>query len=371
VNDTRARKVVIAIAVVIGGLIVLNLLAQALDRAVGGSEPSGVTGSSYATSADGLAAYATLLHRFDHPVSIQRGAISDHPPDPASTVIALEPQSLTKDDSDALVEFVTNGGRLVVGGSLPYYLHNLRDQPPRWSSDGSTTWTNNDTALSSVQTISAAGVGAWTNPGSGRVLIGAPDHALVTTDTIGSGQIVFLADASPVENQYLAQSDNAAFGLALAGNRPVVFAEGIHGYGASRGISAIPSRWKAALLLLLLAALVFVWSRAKRFGPPDRVARELPPARAEYVRSLSLTLERTRDRAGAFGPAQQYTRDRVASKASLGTEPTADDIAHAARSLGCTAEETASLLTPATTDEQVLAFGRAAARVAGGDRRTS
>ena len=370
-SDTAARRVVIAIAVVIGGLIVLNLLAQALDRAVGGSAPSGVTGSSYATNDEGLAAYATLLHRFDHAVSVQRGAFADHPPDSGSTVVVIEPQALTNDDSAALLDFVTQGGRLVIGGTEPFYLRSLRDRPPRWSPDGDTTWTDVDPALTGVHTITAAGTGSFTDPGSGTVLVGTTDNALATSDRVGSGEIIFLADASPIENAYLAEADNAAFGLALAGNRPVVFAEGIHGYGATRGISAIPSRWKAALLLLLLAGLAFVWSRAKRFGPPDRLARELPPARAEYVRSLSLTLERTRDRASAMAPAQQHVRDRVASKASLGTEPTADDIAHAARVLGCTEEEIASLIMPATTDEQVLAFGRAAARVASGDRRSS
>ena len=62
-----------------------------------------------------------------------------------------------------------------------------------------------------------------------------------------------------------------------------LFAEGVHGYGESRGIAAIPSRWKWALFALAAAALAFVWSRARRFGPPDRASRALPPARADGV----------------------------------------------------------------------------------------
>src|SRR5207245_713823 len=84
------------------------------------------------------------------------------------------------------------------------------------------------------------------------------------------------------------------------------------GYGTSRGFAAIPRRWKVALILVGLAALAFVWSRARRFGPPDQSRRALPPARAQYVDALSVSLERTRDHAGALAPAQRGARAGVA-----------------------------------------------------------
>ena len=124
------------------------------------------------------------------------------------------------------------------------------------------------------------------------------------------------------------------------------------------------------MAFLLLAALVFVWSRAKRFGPPDRVARELPPA-ACRVRASAVAHARahTSIAPALLGPAQQATRERVAGRAALGTAPTAEEVASAARSLGCTDDEVAALFTPTTTDAQVLAFGRATARVTDGNRR--
>jgi hypothetical protein len=360
-----ARRVWIAIAVVGGGLVVLNLLAQGLDRAVGGDQPGGATGSSYATAPTGLAALASLLSHYDHDIERQRGSIADHPPPGDATAFVLEPSALTADDTATLLQFVTAGGRLVIGSASPFYLRGLRDTPPKWQLDGEVSWTEIDPALGNVRDIEGAGTGSWSSPGSGRALVGRNDRALVTLDHAGRGEIFFLADASPLENGYLAAADNAAFALALAGDasRPVVFAEGVHGYGTSRGIAAIPRRWKVALILVAVAVLAFAWSRARRFGPPDQGSRDLPPARAEYVRALSVSLERTRDRAGALASAQHSTRARIAARAGLGASATDEELAHAARSFGCEEQEIAALLAPVPDDTSVLALGRAIARV--------
>jgi uncharacterized protein DUF4350 len=362
-----ARRVWIVIAVVVGGLVVLNLVAAGVDRAVGGNQPAGTPGSSYATAPEGLAAFRTLLTRFGHDVNVQRGTVADQRLDPNTTVFVIEPNELTADDAAALLDFVAAGGRLVIGGRTPFYLHNLRDDPPRWQFDGDTSWTEIDPSFVGVREIQGAGEGSWASPGTSTVLVGSADRSLLTQEHVGAGEIAFLADASPLENGYLATADNAAFALALAGDtgRPVVFAEGVHGFDAHRGFSAVPGAWKLALVLLAVAALAFVWSRARRFGPPDRTARELPPARAEYVDALSVSLERTRSPAAALGPAQHWAQERLASRAGLGPAPGDQAIARAARAFGCSDEEIASLLHPVAEPEDVLALGRAVARIGG------
>jgi hypothetical protein len=368
--NTGARRVAIVIGVVVAAIVVLNLLASGLDHAVSDSEPSGQAGSSYATNADGLAAYASLLTKFDHPVRIQRGSLAHADLDPSTTLVVVEPTEITTDDEAALLEFVTAGGRLVIGGDDPYYVRNLRDNPPKWSPTGVGLWSDVDPSLGGAQTIGAKGTGSWSSTGSGRALVGGPNESLVTVDNVGAGEIYMLADSSPLTNAYVGNNDNAAFALALAGgnSRPVVFAEGAHGYGQTTGIAAIPSRWKAALVILLLALVVFVWSRARRFGPPDRAARDLPPARAEYVRALSTTLERTRDRVGALTPAQHWLRDEIARKAALRPNASDEEIAKAARGFGARDDEIAALLTPPVNDQQALALGRLIARIASDER---
>jgi hypothetical protein len=364
----RVRRTWLAVAIVVGGLIAVDVLAQGLDRAVGGNQPGGATGSSFATAPRGLAALGSLLSHYDHPVESVRGSVAHRPPPPDATAFVLEPLELTADDDAALLQFVTAGGRLVVGGASPFYLRSLSDAPPHWQAAGSTSWTEIDPSLGTVRDIEGAGVGSWSASGNGRALVGRADAALLTQDHVGRGEILFLADASPLENAYLAAADNAALGLALAGDpgRPVVFPEGVHGYGASRGLAAIPDRWKVALILVALAALAFVWSRARRFGPPDQISRDLPPARAQYVQALSISLERTRDRAGALAPAQRSTRDRVASRAGLGANASDEELAKAARGFGCPDDEIAALLAPVGDDASILALGRAVARVGSG-----
>jgi hypothetical protein len=373
---TGGRRVAIVIGVVVAAIVLLNLLASGLDHAVNDSAPSGQPGSSYATDDTGLAAYASLLSKFGHDVSVQRGSLAHSKLDPRTTLVVVEPTELTTDDEDALLQFVSEGGRLIIGGDAPYYVRNLRDDPPKWSANGVGVWQNVDPSLGGAQTIGSQGIGSWTSPGSGRALVGGPTESLLTVDHAGEGEIYMLADATPLTNQYIGNNDppphprGGGRGGGAAHDRPVVFAEGTHGYGQKSGIAAIPSRWKAALLILLLAIVVFVWSRARRFGPPDRRARELPPARAEYVRALSTTLERTRDRAGALTPAQHWVRDEIARKAALRPNASDEEIAKAARGFGARDDEIAALFSPPANDQQALALGNLIARITSDERST-
>ena len=75
--SSRTKRVWLIAGAVVVLLVALNFLAQALDRAAGGGAPSGANDSSYATTDQGLAAYAALLAHFDHTVTRQRGSFAD------------------------------------------------------------------------------------------------------------------------------------------------------------------------------------------------------------------------------------------------------------------------------------------------------
>jgi hypothetical protein len=369
---TRTRRTLVGVGVLVGGLIVLNLLARGLDRAVGGNEPGGVRGSAYATSGDGLAAYASLLRQFGHEVKTQRGELTrTEELTPDATAVVVDPQVMTDDDATVLLQFVTSGGRLVLGGPAPFYVRDFRDHPPKWDASGQSAWVDVAPAVGAVRVIETASQGSWTDPGSGEVVVGTEQRSLLTRDHVGRGEIWFLADPSPLTNDYLGRSDNAAFGLRLAGSsdRPVVFTEGLHGFGETRGLAAIPNRWKVAFVVLALAVLVFMWSRSRRFGPPDRAARDLSPARAEYVRALSVSLERTRDPVHALAPLQQWARERLTASAGLPPDAPDRDVAAAASTRGYTEAEIAALLAPPVDTEAALALGRATAHLGEHDRR--
>jgi len=376
VTRTRSpagRRAGIVVAVIVGALLVVNLLAGGIDHAVGGHEPSGVPGSSYGTQDTGLAGLTELLARYGHPVRRVRGALTDVTLDPAATAFVIEPATLTASDTAELLGFVAAGGRLVVGGSDPFYVRSLRDRPPHWSPDGSGVYPEIAPVLGNVRLVESAGAGSWDDPGSGRVVAHDGPTTLATSEHVGLGDMFFLADASPLENAHLARADNAAFALGLAGDdsRPVLFVEGVHGFGERRGLAALPNAWKAALALLAVAAAVFAWSRARRFGPPDRPARDLPPARAEYVRALAVTLERAHDPEHALAPMQQWARDRIARVAHLPPDATAEQLDRAAIVLGCTEAERGAIWHPATDDQAALALGRLVSRLSQHDGRAT
>jgi hypothetical protein len=370
-SDSAARRLGLALAIVIGGLVALNLVATGVDRAVGGSDPSGVAGSSYGTQDTGLGGLAILMSHYGHAVSRARGSLNDALLDPASTLFVVEPQTLTDADDAALLEFVGQGGRLVIGGSDPFYLHRLRDRPPVWTADGRASYDEVDPRLGSIRSVQTAGRGSWSNAGSSVVLASSAGAALVTDARVGRGDILFLADASPLENAYLGRADNAAFALGLAGDgRSVEFVEGVHGYGESRGLGAIPTPWKVALVVLAAAALALAWSRSRRFGPPDRTARVLAPARAEYVRALAVSLERTRDPEHALATMQEWARSRIARRAHLRPDASPEEIDRAAIALGYTEPERAAIWHPPTDDAAALALGRLVSQLSQHDGRT-
>ena len=156
-----------------------------------------------------------------------------------------------------------------------------------------------------VRAVELCGVGVWEDAGEALpVLAGARGVVAVAADA-GQGRMLLLADSSLLQNRCIGRADNAAFALALAGerDRPVLFVESVHGYGAATGIRAFPDRWLYAFGGLLLAALVFLWARGRRLGPPEAEHRTFPPPRRDYVESLGALLARTKRRGEAVQPA--------------------------------------------------------------------
>ena len=109
-----------------------------------------------------------------------------------------------------------------------------------------------------------------------------------------------VADAAVFDNATLARADNAAFSLQVVGSgHSVYFAEGVHGFGQSSGLSAIPVSWRWAFAGLLLAGC---WPACGRSGVASGRPRTSPvtwlaPLRGDYVDALGP--------AGAHGPSRR------------------------------------------------------------------
>jgi hypothetical protein len=281
---------------VLATFLALGLLGDAL-----GGGPGGPASSSYATGGQGLAAWAELLGDTGHPVERLRTSLATAALDPADTLVVLDPEALLHSEGQRLLAFVRAGGRLVFGGGEPRIaLLALFTTSPEWSSSSPTVELpakDGGATTSDVHEVRTAGEGEWVSFAGYR----APFHnsdggAPLLERELGRGTIELMADASPLQNRLLASADNAQLALNLAGatGRAVVFVESVHGYGASLGLRALPTRWWVAFAGLTLAGLLWIIGR-RRLGPPERAATDEPPPRSDYTAAIALLLRRTGD----------------------------------------------------------------------------
>ena len=320
---SRGWRIVLTVVAL---LVVINLALGLLGTLTGGT-PGGPRSSSYATSPRGDAAFADLLGHAGHPVEQVRSLPHRSLPDPAAAVFLLDPPAVRTQDLQALRTFVRDGGRLVVSG------------------------------------LSREAVSELAPSASGRRA--RLQGIEIETRRRGRGSLLLLSDSSPLQNRFLGDGDNAAFGLALAGgrSRPVAFLESYHGYGTGSGLSALPLSWKLLLAGLGLSALVYMVARGRRFGPPEEEGRTLAPPRREYVDSLAAVVARSRRRDAAVGPVRREARDTVLRRAALPPDAGHAAFEAAARRIGLADEDTEALTRHVETDADVLAVGRAAARI--------
>ena len=353
-----ARRQVVAIAVV--AALAFVLVVERLDRAM--RTPGGPTSSSFATGPTGLAAYADLLAGYGHPIRRVRDAPAEAELDPRSTVVVLDAEGLTRADAEALRSFTRAGGRLLTGGDSPRWLDRLA-LDVRWSDDGS----NRAAPLApvpevaGVSAVAAAARGSWRDAGAALPVLGFDDRWLALVAEVGRGRAFLLADASPLQNRLLGRADNAALGLALAGGRgrTVAFLESVHGYGRASGFAAIPDRWRWTLGGLALAAILWMLARGRRLGPAESATRDLPPPRRLYVEALGAVLAKTKSPQAAGALVQAAARER------LGEATTADHarLRRAAGRAGLSEEETQALTRPVEKRDDLVAAGRALARI--------
>jgi hypothetical protein len=104
-------------------------------------------------------------------------------------------------------------------------------------------------------------------------------------------------------------------------------------------------------------------AQGRRFGPPEAEGRSLPPPRREYVDSLAAVVARSKRPDAAVGPLRREARDLLLRRAALPPDVEDDAVRVAAKRLGVADDDAKALLGPAHTDADVVALGRAAARI--------
>ncbi len=285
---SKRRTTLLLVGLLVGFIVAL----VAIDRL--SPAPEGPPSSSYATTPEGVAAYASLLDRAGITVRQVRTPIADRAPRDGETLVILDPDVMEPEEAEAIRSWVESGGRLVLGASSEVaWIEQLLDAPPVWT-------TTDDfereplIPLADVRTVESYDQTGFEELGASLPMLGPADAPMAAVTPLGSGTVILLADTSPLTNRGISRADNAAFGLALAAGTPVAFLETVHGYGVSRGFGGLPGEIKWALLGLALTSLVALWAAGKRFGEPEDEDTEPPPPRVEYVDALAGSLARAK-----------------------------------------------------------------------------
>ena len=283
----------------IGLLAVLGLVALvfAASRPDGGGERP-PRSSSLDDGATGLTTLVALLGEEGSDVQRLQDPPSADLPSTADTVFLLDPGEVSEADQRSLAGFLAGGGRLVLGGDVgAASIEGITGVSSRVSAAA-----GSGEVVPLLPVAETAGVDSLQAPGARFSSVGvalpiAGDGTgdLAAIASVGDGTAILLADSKPLQNGWIAETDNALFAVELAGGRPVSFVESLapDSVSGASGLAALPGRWAYAGVLLMLGALAFLWSRFRRLGEPDRAARELPPPRSRYVEALADALTRT------------------------------------------------------------------------------
>ena len=249
----------------------------------------------------------------------------------------------------------------------------MLESPPIWSPapPGPATVVVPAPETAGVATVATLDGGVWGRPAGALPLLETPAGVVAAVAQQGAGRAVLLADSSPLHNAGLGREDAAAFALAAAGGgrRPVAFLETVHGYGRETGLAALPANALWTLAGLALAALAFVWSMARRLGPPEEEARALAPPRRDYLEAVASGLTASGDVRGIARATAAAARRRLETRAGVPAGAGEDALREAAARFGLDESATAAVLAAdGASEPDALAAGRALARLGDGRR---
>ncbi|GEM_PF-6015331 len=261
-------------------------------------------GSSLGSEASGTRALFLLLEES----GFNPRRLTAPAPKTKGILLTVEPQSGDESADRHLLDWVQEGGTLVLAG-LP---------PPPKEEDGIPTKTLGDIlGLARVQASVPADpcdleTSSWTGfrgaraeqhwrrlPRGGKALLGTPQAPVLLSFPLGQGKILALAEPSWLENGHLQEADRLrmALHLLVSPGLPVWFDEHRHGMKEERGLAWILERYgllpAAVSIVLFLGLLVWRTSAPERTRPLDEAVR--PPVRdalvetraSLYARSLS------------------------------------------------------------------------------------
>lgn len=283
-------------------LILVALIAISIYRRMGGaSEPQsiGVRYTSYSTEKQGAKALYLLLEKLEYEPKRLRAPYSKGiRADGLAVILAPDRLPISEMEAEQLLEWVKQGNTLLfapgrsdnrLAKSLGIRLH---QRPARMASIPPV-----------ASTELTAGVGGILVLSGDRILtarndvvrhFGDSDGAVVASVPEGEGTAIVVSDPYIMTNAGLPEAGNLDLLVNILLShatdvKTVYFDEYHHGFKRQPGVLQLlrgtSLGW--ALLQVAIAAVLLMFSRARRFGQPKPVLRESHRSSLEYVTSLA------------------------------------------------------------------------------------
>lgn len=339
---SRARETLLLAAV----LLAFSVLGVLLGRSADGN-----TGlhpwSTHEAGISGTKAFFLYLEKKGYPVTRWYRPLTELPAT-AGVVAVIQPVEPVDWESNEILNWVEQGGTLIVAGVVEPLNPPLRGggrpgslapvQPSRYTAGVDRV------RIESRQRFDP-------DVPEGVPYVADEAGAVLVAYSLGEGRVIALADPWPLTNDGIRREDN----LVLAENlvraagpgRTILFDEYHHGFHAgARSLwraLPVPARMAAGQLALVVAAYLLL--RARRFGP----ARPLPPgpprAAAEFVGAVADLYRRARARAQLLGYLARPLVHDLRRLTGAGAGVPDEELARlAARRLGLDGDDLARLL---------------------------
>jgi hypothetical protein len=311
------------------GMFWVLLVVGILVVAVIGGRPSG-EGRPYApdsVGSSGAKAVRELVESFDADVDVS-DEIGEH----ADVVLVLVDE-LTDRQRDDLVDWVAEGGRLVIADPAspltPVVAETLDPfgfDEPRLPEDCSVD------ALDEVGTIAPGVPADYEVPDDGAQCFGPTGTAFVVAAPRGDGVQVSIGGPDVFTNGRLDEADNAVLAVSLLAPEP-----GTEITWLTRDASVpaeTTSLWalvspggKAAVLQLCIAAGAYVLVRGRRLGRPLSEPQQVQLAGSELVAAVGHLLQQSRDPDRAARLLRADLRRSLRERLGLGGDASAELVA--------------------------------------------
>jgi hypothetical protein len=325
------------ILLIASGIFFFLIIVTALFVGGGGSEQEVPT--TYSTASGGSRAAYLLLKESGYKITTFEQPLRELTGGRGKTLVLAEPiMAAAREDRSRLDSFLKQGGRLIATGAVAaYYVPSGGATPdPLAGMEWKRQSALSPSALARMAPEITMPAPAYWNQDTGAVaLYGEPDKPVVVKYKTGQGEILWLADATPLTNAGLKESGNVEFFFAAMGDpgsTEILWDEYIHGYQRSESPISSSARiigWISLQVAFFVIAILLAYSR--RSGPIWMPAVESRLSPLEFVRTLGSLYQRANAGSVAVDIYYQRFRYLLTRRLGLAVDAPIDDLDRAVR----------------------------------------